>query len=318
MLNRNLYNKDKVKMKSTRDGFGDALFELGEKNKKVVALTANLGESVRMNKFAKSFPERFFDMGVAEQNMAGVSAGMALSGKIPFIGSFAVFSPGRNWEQIRVSIAYTNANVKIIGSHSGLGVGEDGATHQALEDIALMRVLPNMIVLSPCDYNQAKQAVYWAAQHKGPVYIRLQRQKTPVITQGTDKFVKAEVLHEGSDVTLISMGPQVYDCLLASKELERKGVSVEVINCQSIKPLDEKLILKSIKKTGRVVTFEDHQIAGGLGSVISELVTDKYPVSVKRLGVNDVFGESGSIDDLYKKHELTVEGIVKCIIKENR
>ncbi|MFZ5424258.1 MAG: transketolase family protein [Patescibacteria group bacterium] len=297
---------------ATRDGFGEGLVLAGDENENVVAVCADLTESVRINKFAEKYPNRFFQVGVAEQNLAGVSAGLALNGKIPFAGSFAVFNPGRNWDQVRVSIAYTNANVKIIGSHAGFSNGPDGATHQALEDIALTRVLPNFTVLSPCDSVEAKKATQAAAKINGPVYIRLARNKTPIITTENTPFEigKANIFVKGSDLTLISTGPIILEALKAAKEVKSKyQLSVEVINLHTIKPLDEKTVLESVKKTGKVVTVEEHQIAGGMGSAIAELLSEKFPVPIKRIGAHDTFGESGLPDQLLEKYEISAQHI---------
>lgn len=262
-------------MKATREGFGEAMLELGKRNKSIVALSGDLRESLRMAEFGKAYPERFIEVGVAEQNMAGVAAGMALCGKIPFICSFAVFSPGRNWDQIRVSIAYTNANVKIIGGHAGIMVGEDGATHQALEDIALMRALPNMVVVVPADYEQAKKATMALADYVGPAYMRLTRPKAPVFTGGSPfQIGKAQVIKEGRDITIFACGPLVYQALLAAQEFD-ESVDVEVVNVHTIKPLDVETIVRSAKKTGREITLEDHQINGGLGGAIAEVLKVK-------------------------------------------
>lgn len=303
---------------STRDGFGEGLAEAGKLNNDIVVLTADLTDSTRSTEFEKLFPERFVEVGVAEQNMAGIAAGLALSGKIPFINSYAVFSPGRNWDQIRVSICLTNANVKIAGFHAGLSAGPDGATHQALEDIAMLRVLPNMIVLSPCDYFEAKRVAMAAANHKGPVYIRLFKEPALPITKENDPFEigKAYVLHEGKDVTVISAGPILSEVLAAQKELKSENsVSCEVINCVTIKPLDEETILKSVKKTQKVVVVEEHQIAGGLGSAICELLSQKMPVKVKLMGMHDSFGESGKYSELLQKYGLDKKSIKNSIME---
>ena len=304
---------------STRDGFGKGLVEVGKLNNNVVVLTADLTDSTKSTEFEETFPERFIEIGVAEQHLAGIAAGLALSGKIPFINSYAVFSPGRNWDQIRVSVCLTNANVKIAGFHAGLSAGPDGATHQALEDIAISRVLPNMIVLSPCDYFEAKKVAVAAANHKGPVYIRLFKEPTPSITKENDSFEigRAYVLHEGKDVTVVSAGPVLSEVLLAQKELKSENnVSCEIINCVTIKPLDEETILKSVKKTQKVVVVEEHQIAGGLGSAICELLSQKMPVKVKLMGMQASFGESGKYSELKDKYGISAHHIVSETIKE--
>ncbi len=300
-------------IKSTREGFGKALVELGEKNKNVVALCADLEESMHVADFHKKFSERFVEVGVAEQNMIGVAAGLALSGKIPFAASFAVFSPGRTWDQIRVSVAYSQANVKIVGGHSGITVGADGASHQALEDIGIMRVLPNMIVIVPCDYIEAQKATFAAALHKGPVYLRLGREKVPIITDIKSKFNigKAEIFKEGKDITIIACGIMVNEALEAAKELEKEEISAEVINCHTIKPLDKKTIVASAKKTGKVITAEEHQINCGLGSAIAELLSEEHPVPIRMIGVKDTFGESGKPEELKKKYGLSSDFLIK-------
>lgn len=305
-----------IEKKPTRHGYGDAIAEIGEKNTAVVVLTADLSESTRSHIFAKKFPERFIEVGIAEQNMAGISAGLALSGKIPFMTSYSIFSPGLNWLTIRTSICYSQANVKIVSTHSGFSDGGDGATHQALEDIALTRVLPNMVVLAPADYYEAKKAVYAAVEHKGPVYIRLSREATPVFTTEDTPFGigKAQILMDGKDITVIACGPLVYKALEAAQSLVKNGVECEVINCPSIKPLDEVTILTSVEKTKKVVTIEEHQINGGLGSAICELLSDRFPVQVKRLGAMDTFGESGKYEELLGKYGLSTEKIIQAIL----
>jgi transketolase len=315
-LNPKLFSKD-VEMIPTRNGYGDGVVEAGRANPNVVVLCCDLIESTRSLPFAQAFPQRFFEMGVAEQNMAGVGAGMAATGKIPFISSYAVFSPGRNWDQIRVSIAYSNLNVKIMGAHSGISVGPDGATHQALEDIAIMRVLPNMVVLAPCDAHEARKAVLAAAKYVGPVYIRFTREKTPVITRPSTPFEigKAVVLREGSDVTLIACGPLVYEALLAAEQLSKRAIDAEVINCPSIKPLDKKTILKSVQKTGAAVTVEEHQTTGGLFGAIAEFLSQTNPVPIIPVGMDDTFGESGTPEELLKKYGMKAANIVAAAQK---
>lgn len=304
-----------ITKKSTRDGFGDALLALAKKDKNIVVVSADVAESTRVINFAKKFPERFIEVGVAEQNMMGIAAGLALSGKVAIAASYAVFSPGRNWDQLRISVCYSQANVKIIGSHSGLGVGADGASHQALEDIAITRCLPNLVVLAPADYNEAQKALEAAIKYRGPVYLRLTRQNSPVFTSEKKNFAigQADILFKGGDITLIACGPLVYEALEAAKKLGTENINVEVINCASIKPLDKKTILASVKKTKKVLTLEDHQKAGGLGSAIAELLAENYPVPIKIMGVNDSFGESGNTEELYKKYGLDQESIIKNI-----
>lgn len=302
-------------LKSTREGFGEGIVEAARLDNNVVALCADLTESCRLDSFKKQFPNRFIECGVAEQNMIGLAAGLALSGKVPFACSFAVFSPGRTWDQIRVSICYSNANVKIAGHHTGLTVGEDGATHQALEDIAMMRVLPNMTVLVPADANEAEQMTIAAAKHQGPVYMRFNRPKTVVFTDQEKPFIigKADVLQQGSDVTIIACGLMVWESIKAANMLKDKGISCAVINCSSIKPLDETTILKSVEKTKKVVTVEEHQINGGLGGAVAEFLSEKFPALVLRIGMPDQFGESGKFELLLEKYGLTADTIASRI-----
>lgn len=305
---------DPPDLEANRVGFGEGLKELGGLNLQVVALDCDLAGSTTMDKFAKEYPDRYFQIGVAEQNMAGVGVGMALCGKIPFIASYAAFSPGRNYDQVRVSIAYSQANVKIIGAHGGISVGPDGATHQMLEDIAMMRALPNMVVFVPCDYDQARLATLQAADHIGPVYIRLAREKIAKVTGAKTPFSigKANILCEGKDVTIVANGPLLFEALLAAKELEKEGVNAEVIDGVSVKPLDGETILRSAQKTRAVVTAEEAQIAGGLGGAVAELLGENLPVPVRRVGVLDRFGESGEPRELMKAFNLTAQDIVKA------
>lgn len=301
----------------SRDGYGKGLVELGEKNKEVVVLCADLTESTRSNWFKEKFPTRFVEMGVAEQNMMGVAAGLALSGKVPFVSSYAVFSPGRNWDQLRVSVCYTGANVKVGGMHAGISVGPDGATHQGLEDIAITRVLPNLKVVVPCDWIQGKKATIAAGDAQGPHYLRFGREKVPVVTTEETPFEigKADIYAEGADVAIITCGLMVYESLLAAKELEKSGVSAAVINCHTVKPIDVETITKTAKKCGAVVTAEEHQINGGLGSGVAEVVGENYPVQLKRVGMKDVFGESGTPDELLKKYGMNAGEIVKACME---
>lgn len=313
-LNPKLFDKD-VEVMPSRNGYGEGLVIAGEENPNVVALCADLTESTRTEAFKKKFPERFIELGVAEQNLATVGAGMANSGKIPFITSYANFSPGRNWEQIRTTICYNNVPVKIIGSHAGISVGPDGATHQALEDLALMRALPNMVVICPCDAIEAKKATIAMAKNGKPSYLRLSRSDVPVVTTENTPFEvgKAEVFQQGKDVTIISCGQMVFRALLAAKELEEHQISVRVINCHTIKPLDQKTILKAVEETRAIVTVEEHQIHGGLGSAVAEVVSQHFPVPMRILGIEDRFGESGEPEELLEKFGLTVEHIKKAV-----
>ncbi len=306
-------------MEPTRDGFGRGLLELGETNPDVVALCADLAESTRMLAFKEKYPERYVELGVAEQNLATVASGLANYGKIPFIASYATFSPGRNNEQIRTTISLNNVPVKIAGHHSGLSVGPDGATHQALEDIALMRMQPNMTVISPCDSEEARKATIAAAAHPGPVYLRLHREKTPVMTTQETPFVlgKANVMYEGDhtpEVAVFATGPLLYQALLAAKELEHTVPTV-VVNVHTIKPLDAETILKYAKEAGAVVTVEEHQVAGGLGSAIAELLAANTPMPQEFIGVHDRFGQSGQADELLKHYKLDAPAIVDAIKK---
>jgi len=318
-LNPNLFSKN-VEQIPTRNGYGDGLLEVAEKNKNVAVLTGDLAESTRVLAFAKKYPERFVECGVAEQNMAGIAAGLALTGKIPFISSYAVFSPGRNWDQLRVSTCINNANVKIAGAHAGISVGPDGATHQALEDIAIMRVLPHMTVVVPCDYEEMRKLVHAAVAMNGPLYFRFAREKTPVITTPKTPFAigRAEIFRKGKHVSIIACGPLVYQALIAAQELIKLGIDCEVINNHTIKPLDEKTLLASVKKTKCAVTVEEHQIMAGAGSAVCELFSKKYPVPVEMVGMNDSYGESGKPLELLEKYDMSVKAIklaVKKVLK---
>lgn len=308
------------KLKSIRDGFGEALVEIGEKNKDIVVLTANLGESTRANLFADKFPDRFFDVGVAEQALVTVAAGMALGGKIPFTTSYAVFSPGRTFEQIKVTVCLNDLPVKIVGAHAGFGAAPYGATHQSLEDIAMMRVMPNMIVVSPCDFNEAKKATEAVALNKKPSYLRLARQESEVLTSKNDKFEVGKVnvmkYGENPEVAIIGTGPVLAEALKASEELEKKGVNVMVINCHTIKPFDKEGIVKAARVCGAVVTIEEHQVNGGLGSAVSEVLSQNLPVPIEFIGVKDVFGESArDYRELWEKHGLNAENIIEKVRK---
>jgi transketolase len=298
---------ENVPLEPIRAGFGRGLKAAGEANENVVALCADLTDSTKMGDFAEAFPERFIEIGVAEQNLVTVASGMARAGKIPFTSSYAAFSPGRNWEQIRTTICLNDQPVKIVGSHAGVSVGPDGATHQMLEDIALMRVLPNMIVLAPGDSVEAEKATRAIAENGKPSYIRLAREGTPIFSTEKSPFQigKAYVLREGTDVTLMGTGTMTYQMLLAANELEKHGIQAEVVHVPTIKPIDEETIIASAKKTGRVVTAEEAQIIGGFGSAIAELLSDKLPMPVKRIGMQDRFGESGAPEELLEHFGLT-------------
>ncbi len=303
--------------KDTRSGFGAGLAELGRTNPNVVALCADLIGSLKMEKFIEENPDRFFQVGIAEANMMGIAAGLTIGGKIPFTGTFAAFSTGRVYDQIRQSIAYSGKNVKICASHAGLTLGEDGATHQILEDIGLMKMLPGMVVINPCDYNQTKAATLAIADYEGPVYLRFGRPAVANFTPENQKFEigKAVQLTEGNDVTIIATGHLVWEALLAADELERQGISAEVINIHTIKPLDEEAVLKSVAKTGCVVTCEEHNYYGGLGESISRVLVQNNPVPQEFVAVNDTFGESGTPSDLMKKYGLDKDAVLKAVHK---
>ena len=314
-LNPKIFEKD-VELVPTRNGYGEGLVGLGDKNPDIVVLTGDVAESTRILEFAKKFRERFIECGVAEQNMMGIAAGLAASGKIPFISSYAVFSPGRSWDQLRVSVAISNLNVKIAGAHTGVSVGPDGATHQALEDIAITRVLPNMTVVVPCDYRETKKATIAGAKLNGPYYFRFTREKTPVITTEDAPFEigKAEVLaNYGSEAAIVACGPLVYQSLVAAKQLHEEGVGVVVINNHTIKPMDKATILKAARDCGAVVTVEEHQVMGGMGSAVAEVLAGNYPVPMEFVGMQDKFGESGQPDELLEKFGMSVEGIKEAV-----
>src|SRR3989344_1733583 len=315
-LNKNLFSKE-VTREPTRDGYGRGLVKLGQTNPNVVALCADLTESTRTQPFAQKFPDRFVEMGVAEQNLAAVSSGMAAMGKLPFISSYASFSTGRNWEQIRTTICINQQKVVIAGAHAGISVGPDGATHQALEDIALMRSLPTMTVINPCDSLEAEKATLAAAEYPGPIYLRFHREKTAIITSKNSPFEigKAQVLREGSDVSIIACGPVLYEALIAAEDLSKVGLEVQVINLSTIKPIDLESIIKAAQKTKAIVTVEEHQITGGLGSAVSEVLVEHFPVPMQRVGVADRFGESGTPEELLEKFGLKAKHI-KVAIKE--
>jgi transketolase len=303
--------------KDTRSGFGEGLAELGKTNKNVVALCADLTGSLKMDAFKAENPERFFQVGIAEANMMGMAAGMAVGGKIPYTGTFANFSTGRVYDQIRQSIAYSKKNVKICASHAGLTLGEDGATHQILEDIGMMKMLPNMTVIVPADFNQTKQATIAIADFEGPVYLRFGRPSVPIFTKADAKFEigKADTIIEGKDVSIIACGHLVWKAIEAAKELEAKGISAEVINMHTIKPLDEKAILASLAKTKCVVSAEEHMINGGLGDSIAQVLSRNTPCPQEYVGVNDSFGESGTPEELMVKYNIDTADIVKAAEK---
>lgn len=303
--------------KDTRSGFGEGLLEAGQNNPNVVGLCADLIGSLKMDAFKNAFPERFFQVGIAEANMIGLAAGMTIGGKIPFTGTFANFSTGRVYDQIRQSVAYSQKNVKICASHAGLTLGEDGATHQILEDIGMMRMLPNMTVIVPADFNQTKQATMAIADHVGPVYLRFGRPVVPIFVQPDANFVigKADLLIEGTDVTIIACGHLVWKSIEAAQQLAEKGISAEVINMHTIKPLDEKAILDSVRKTKCVVTAEEHMMNGGLGEAVSQVLARQFPAPQEYVAVNDTFGESGKPEELMVKYGLDTINIVEAAQK---
>lgn len=313
-LNPLLYSKD-VEVEPIRAGFGRGLKLAGEHNENVVALCADLTESTQMHLFKEAFPKRFIEIGIAEQNLVTVASGLARAGKIPFTSSYAAFSPGRNWEQIRTTATLNNQPVKVVGSHAGVSVGPDGATHQMLEDIALMRVLPNMVVVAPGDSLEAEKATLALASNNKPSYLRLAREKTPIFSTQDAPFElgKAYVLKEGTDVSLLGTGTMTYQLLIAAKLLETKGIHAEVVHVPTIKPLDQEKILASARKTGRVVTAEEAQAAGGFGSAVTEFLSEVLPMPVKRIGINDRFGESGAPNELIEYFGLSGDKLAKTI-----
>ena len=325
MLNQDLHLREDLfevgEEAATRDGFGKGLVEAADADERVIALCADLTESTRMEEFAKKYPDRYIEVGVAEQNLAALASGFANYGKIPFIASYATFSPGRNNEQIRTTISINNVPVKIVGSHAGVSVGPDGATHQALEDIALMRVLPRMTVISPCDSEEARKATIAAAKQGGPVYLRLAREKSPLITTRETPFElgKAQIFWSPEvkprEVVIFATGPLVHNALLAARELEKNGIGTIVVNVHTIKPLDEETIVKLTHETGAVVTVEEHQIAGGLGSAIAELLARELPTPMEFVGVHDQFGQSGEPKQLIEHYHMGVSHIVSAVKK---
>jgi transketolase len=325
-LNPKVFDTD-VEQKPTRDGYGTGLVLAGDADRNVVALCADLTESTRTEPFAKKFPERYIEIGVAEQNMATVAAGLGVTGKIPFIASYATFSPGRNWEQIRTTLAYNDSNVKVAGHHVGISVGPDGATHQATEDIAIMRALPNMKVFVPCDAIEGEKATRAAAQIYGPIYLRFQREKTPVVTTSETPYTpgKAEIFWThgagsvraaaNADVLIIACGALIYNALVAARELEKEKISAIVLNCHTIKPLDEKKIVELAKKAGAVVTVEEHQVQGGLGGAVAETLAKYAPTPIEFIGMQNTFGESGPPNKLIEKYGMTSEDIKRAAKK---
>ncbi|MBN2422873.1 transketolase family protein [Candidatus Woesearchaeota archaeon] len=310
-----MYNLNNETKKATRDGFGSALVKLGEKNQKVVALAAGAGDSTRAFKFKEKFPERFIEVGIAEQNMIGIAAGLALAGKLPFPSTFAAFLPGRCYDQIRQSVCYSDLNVKLVSSHAGITVGADGATHQMMEDIAMLRATPNLTIIVPCDALETEKAVFAVAEMIGPTYIRCGREKTPVFTLEDTPFEigKSVILRRGNDATIIACGLMVYYSLIASETLEKEGISVRVINMHTIKPIDREAILKAASETGAIITAEEHQINGGLGSAVAEVLVENNPVPMQRIGMKDCFGESGKPSQLLEKYQMNDKAIIQAV-----
>jgi transketolase len=304
-----------LKLKPTRDGYGDALVELGKANPHVVVLDADLAKSTRADWFWKAYPDRFFDMGIAEQDMLATAAGLALGGKIPFASTYGVFVAGRAWDQIRTTICYANLNVKIGGAHGGISVGPDGGTHQSLEEIALMRVLPNMTLILPCDSIETRKATLAAAEIDGPVYLRFAREATPVFTSEDAPFAvgKAITLREGQDATIIAAGPVLYEALQAAEQLSTEGLSLRVVNMHTLKPLDEEAIMRAAQETGAIVTVEEHQVYCGLGGAVAECLVKKVPVPVEMVAIMDVFGESGTPEELAEAYGLKAEDIIAAV-----
>lgn len=313
----NLLDTQAVEQKPTRDGFGEGVVRAGKKDKNVVVLCADLTESTRALAFKKEFPDRFVQLGVSEQSLVVIAAGMALAGKVPWVASYCVFCPGRAWEQVRTNVALNETNVKIAGAHAGVSVGPDGATHQSIEDIAIMRVIPKMTVIAPCDMIETRKAVLAASKMEGPVFVRFAREKTPVFTTEETPFEigKAITMWNGADVAIIACGPLVHNAILAAGELEKEGVSVRVINMHTVKPLDEATVLVAAKECGAVVTVEEHQIAGGLGGAVCEFLSENYPVPIERIGVRDRFGESGEPNELIEKLGMGIESIKNAVKK---
>ncbi len=317
-LDKNFATKEMIVLPS-RNGYGDGLVEAGKRDSRIVALSADLTESTRTLPFAELFPERFVQVGIAEQNMASVASGMAAMGKIPFIASYAMFSPGRNWEQIRTTIAYNNSNVKVIGAHAGISVGPDGATHQAIEDLAIMRVIPNMIVIAPADLHEARKAILAAAKYEGPVYIRVGRSNTPVVTTPESPFEigKAEIMYARkneakTNITLVVTGTLLYNALKAAEILEEGELGVSVLHMPTIKPLDTEALLKVAKESAGLVTIEEHQKIGGLGSAVAEYLAEAHPTKILRIGVDDRFGQSGEPEELIEHYGMGVSHIVEA------
>jgi transketolase len=306
-----------VATKPSRDGYGEALLMLAEKDDRIIVMDADVAKSTRTNWVQDKYPHKFMDMGISEQDMIGTAAGLALGGMIPFVSTYGVFLAGRGWDQIRTTVCYGNINVKFGGAHGGISVGPDGATHQALEEVALMRVLPNMTVIVPCDATETKKATLAAAQMYGPCYIRFGREPVPVITEDSTPFElgKGSLFRDGKDVTVIANGPMVYEALQAAESLKNEGINVRVINLHTVKPLDKDIVIKAARETGAIVTAEEHQIYGGLGGAVSECIVRNCPVPVEMVGINDTFGESGQPEELMEKYGLRSANIIDAIRK---
>ena len=317
-LNSKIFDKD-VEQAPIREGFGEGLLEAGEKDERIVGLCADLTDSTKMNLFKDKFPERFVQVGIGEQSMASVAAGLSAMGKIPFIASYAMFSPGRNWEQIRTTICYNNSNVKVAGAHAGISVGPDGGTHQAVEDIAITRVIPRMNVVVPCDSIEAKKATYAAAKIAEPFYLRFAREKTPIVTTEESPFEvgKANLLRspEAPQVAIIACGPSVHNSLLAADQLAKEGIECSVLNNHTVKPMDVKTVIEVADKAGAVVTVEEHQVMGGMGSAVAEVLAKNNPVPMEFVGVQDKFGQSGTPEELVENYGMGVSGIVEAVKK---
>ncbi|MDO8505773.1 MAG: transketolase C-terminal domain-containing protein [bacterium] len=316
-LHPDVFDTKKLEQKPTRDGYGKGVVQAGKENPNVVVLCADLTESTRNTEFKKQFPDRFIQCGIHEQFLAAAGAGFALAGKIPFISSYAMFCPGRAWEQVRTNICLNSVGVKIAGAHAGVSVGPDGATHQAIEDIAILRPIPNMQIIVPCDAIETRKATLAAAQLPGPFYVRFGREKSPVFTSEETpfEFGKATVFHEGTDVAIIACGPLVYEALLAARQLESKKISVRVINSHTIKPLDEETILAAAIECGAIITVEEHQVIGGLGGAVCEYLSERNPVPVERIGIRDQFGQSGTPRELLEHYGLTAPHIVEAALR---
>jgi transketolase len=312
-----------IKMKPTRDGYGDGIVEMGAIDPRIVVLGADLSDSTRALWFWQKYPDRFFEFGIAEQNMLGAAAGLSLVGKIPWVSTYGVFVAGRAWDQIRTTICYSNLNVKIAGAHGGISVGPDGATHQALEDVATMRVLPNMTVIVPCDYWETRKAIIWACKYVGPVYVRFGREPVPMVTSEADKFEvgKANMINDGHHVTIINNGPLLKHCMDAVELLKAKGITARLLNMHTVKPVDRRAIAKAARDTGAIVTVEEHQVIGGFGSAVAEAVVQTHPVPMRFVGIQDRFGASGTPEELFKAFGLTAKDIVaavKAVLKDKQ